>query len=551
MEEALRRERDFSSAVVETEGALVVVLDPRGRIVRFNRACEQTTGYSFDEVRNQYFWDLFLIPEEVEQVKAVFEQLRAGNFPNETENYWVTKDGRLRLITWSNTVLLDHHRSVEYIIGTGIDITERKQAEEELRKHRDHLEELVLERTDELISTVEQLQKEISERKRSEEELQFERAQLLSIFDSINEIIYVADPKTYEILYANKTLRDSFKKNPIGGICYREFQGLESPCEFCTNEIILKEKNKTYQWEYHNPILDKDFIITDRIIKWPDGHDVRFEIAIDITERKKAEELARLQQQQLMQADKMATLGILSSGVAHEINNPNNFILLNAKIFQRVWNDVTPILEEYYQEYGDFALAGMPYTQAHEKIGQLIAGMSEGAQRIAKIVKGLKDFAGQDTGDLNQAVDINSVVEAAILIVSNLIKKSTNRFSCEYVSNLPKIRGNAQQLEQVVINLITNACQALQDKEAGLFISTSYDSNSNNVIVKVRDEGIGILPEQLKRIMDPFFTTKRASGGTGLGLSISYNIVKAHGGILNFTSEFEKGTTVILTLPVH
>ena len=395
------------------------------------------------------------------------------------------------------------------------------------------------------------LQREITKRKQSEEALRLERAQLLSIFDSINEIIHVTDPKTYEIIYANKALQDSFGKSLVGGICYRELQGLESPCSFCTNEIILKQKGKSYQWEYHNPVLDRNFIITDRIIKWPDGRDVRFEIGVDITERKRAEELARSQQQQLMQAGKMATLGILSSGVAHEINNPNNFILLNAKIFSGVWNDAMPILEEYCEEHGDFALAGMPYTRAKGTIGQLISGMSEGAQRIQKIVQGLKDFARQDAGDLDRSVDINSVTEAAILIVGNLIKKSTDHFSCEYGSNLPEIRGNVQQLEQVVINLITNACHALQDREKGLFISTSYDNDSDSITIRVHDEGIGISPENLRHIMDPFFTTNRASGGTGLGLPISYNIIKAHGGDLNFSSELGKGTTVILTLPIH
>ena len=133
-EETLKRERDFISAVIDTAGALVVVLDPQGRIVRFNRACEQTTGYSFDEARNQYFWDMFLIPEEVKQVKAAFDKLRAGLFPNEATNYGVTKDGSRRLIAWSNTALFGDDGSVEYIIGTGIDITERRRAEQALRE---------------------------------------------------------------------------------------------------------------------------------------------------------------------------------------------------------------------------------------------------------------------------------------------------------------------------------------------------------------------------------------------------------------------------------
>ncbi|MEJ2560495.1 MAG: PAS domain-containing protein [Anaerolineae bacterium] len=105
-DEALRQEHDFISAVLDTAGALVVILDREGRIVRFNRACEQTTGYSFDEVRGKLLWDLFLIPEEVEPVKAVFEELQAGQFPNEYENHWATKHGDRRLIAWSNTAFL-------------------------------------------------------------------------------------------------------------------------------------------------------------------------------------------------------------------------------------------------------------------------------------------------------------------------------------------------------------------------------------------------------------------------------------------------------------
>ncbi|MBW4687255.1 MAG: response regulator [Komarekiella atlantica HA4396-MV6] len=131
-EETLNKERNFISAVIDTISALVIVLDSQGQIVRFNQACEQTTGYSFDEVRGRYFWNLFLIPEEVEPVKAVFQQLQGSEFANEYENYWVTKDGTRRLIAWSNTVLQDYEGEVEYIIGTGIDITDRKRVEQHL-----------------------------------------------------------------------------------------------------------------------------------------------------------------------------------------------------------------------------------------------------------------------------------------------------------------------------------------------------------------------------------------------------------------------------------
>ncbi|MEH2397379.1 GAF domain-containing protein [Nostoc sp.] len=131
-EETLNQERNFISAVLDTASALVIVFDSQGKIVRFNQACEQTTGYSFDEVRGRYFWNLFLIPEEVESVKAVFEQLLTDKGFLEYENYWVMKDGSRRLISWSNTFLKDYEGSVEHIVSTGIDITDRKRSEQHL-----------------------------------------------------------------------------------------------------------------------------------------------------------------------------------------------------------------------------------------------------------------------------------------------------------------------------------------------------------------------------------------------------------------------------------
>jgi len=146
-ESELRAERDFISAVLDVAGALVVVLDPQGRIVRFNRACEEAAGYSFEEVQGRRVWEMLLIPEEVEPVKAVFESLRSGQFPNKYENYWVAKDGSRRLIAWSNTAIPGPEGSVRYVIGTGIDITRRRQAEEEIWRLNADLERRVIERT--------------------------------------------------------------------------------------------------------------------------------------------------------------------------------------------------------------------------------------------------------------------------------------------------------------------------------------------------------------------------------------------------------------------
>ncbi|MCP4114386.1 MAG: PAS domain S-box protein [Desulfobacteraceae bacterium] len=142
------------------------------------------------------------------------------------------------------------------------------------------------------------------------EALQVERAQLLSIFDSIDEVVYVSDPETNKLLYVNQTVKNALNRDPVGEPCYKVFQGLDSPCDFCNNEIILKQKPEPYRWEYHNTTHNKTFAIVDRIIRWPDGRDVRFELAIDITERRRAEESLKKSEERFELAMSVANEGI-------------------------------------------------------------------------------------------------------------------------------------------------------------------------------------------------------------------------------------------------
>jgi signal transduction histidine kinase len=246
----------------------------------------------------------------------------------------------------------------------------------------------------------------------------------------------------------------------------------------------------------------------------------------------------------------MVALGTLVSGVAHEINNPNNFVMLNAPLLYESWKSIIPVLDEYYKENGDFVVGGLLYSEMKENIPQLFSGILEGANRIKNIVENLKGFTRVDTSELTQSVNINAVVQSALTLLGNLIKKSTEHFSVEYGENLPVLRGNFQRLEQVIINLIQNACEALPNKQKGIMLTTSFDQDKKKIVVTIKDEGVGICNDKISNIMDPFYTTKRHLGGTGLGLSIASGIVKHHGGVLGFSSSPEKGTTAILTLPV-
>lgn len=266
---------------------------------------------------------------------------------------------------------------------------------------------------------------------------------------------------------------------------------------------------------------------------------------------KQAYEKLKNTQAQLVQSGKLASIGQLAAGVAHEINNPITFVMLNAPIFEKVWNGVTPILEEYCRTNGDFRVSGMNYTQLQERVPLLLKDIKEGAMRVKRIVEDLKDFARQGPSDLTDMVDVNSTIKAAVGLVSNQIKKSTDYFEVEYGPDIPKFKGNTQRIEQVIINLLVNACQAIPDKERSIQISTAYDKEASNVLVHVSDQGVGMSAEVLQRIKDPFFTTNRESGGTGLGLAISERIIEDHGGTMKLDSSPGKGTTVRVNLPAN
>ena len=307
-------------------------------------------------------------------------------------------------------------------------------------------------------------------------------------------------------------------------------------------EHRIVHRNGHIRWVSSKIVVTKDAL----------GNPVAYDGLInDITRLKKVKAAAALRNKQLRQADKMASLGILISGIAHEINNPNNFILLNTQLFQKIWKDITPILDEYYKNNGDFVLAGMLFSIAKEKIAQSLDGILKGSDRIKMITKSLTEYSKADSGKLNEKVDVNKVVEMAVLITGNLIKKSTGNFTVDYGKDIPPVIGNSQQLEQVVINLINNACQSLKDNTSKIKVMTYFNAERKKVRIKVEDEGVGIKESDLKYITDPFFTTKRNMGGTGLGLSVSYNIVKSHGGSILFNSQPDKGTSVRVSFPVN
>jgi len=270
----------------------------------------------------------------------------------------------------------------------------------------------------------------------------------------------------------------------------------------------------------------------------------------DMGEKIRAEEEARANHARLIQANKMSSLGFLVSGMAHEINNPNNFIRVNAALLDDIWRDARPLLKTLASQDDGITLGGLSLNDAAETGAQLIDGITRGSQRISAVVKGLKDFSRADTTGLDGIVDINRVIADVRMIIDHQIQAGTDRFQVSCPDSLPVVRGSHQQIEQVLINLLTNALQALPDRNHGVRIDISHDAATDEVLLLVIDDGAGMMPDVLAKLTEPFFTTRAAEGGTGLGLSICKSIVRDHGGTLSFVSEFGRGTTATVRLPV-
>jgi signal transduction histidine kinase len=271
---------------------------------------------------------------------------------------------------------------------------------------------------------------------------------------------------------------------------------------------------------------------------------------------RKSDDLARAcaslteQQKQLVQTEKQASLGQLVAGIAHEINNPIQFIHGNMAILSEAFGDVLPLLDEQEVRRPGLRIARLDYAFFRKHVTLLLRDMSDGAARIGAIVRDLKTFARRDEGRLDENVDLNEVVAASVRLLHNHLKRF--RVEQDLDPALPALRGNVTQLQQVAVNVLQNAAQALNGSAHGTIrVRTQLDGGGERVRLTIEDDGCGIAPDVKDRIFDPFFTTKQRFGGTGLGLAITYGIIQQHQGQIEVDTSVGKGTAFHFLLPVR
>lgn len=406
---------------------------------------------------------------------------------------------------------------------------EKQDLKNQLKKNIQKLETLVKEKTLE----VEESNRRNKALQELTEALDRSKKKLQIFFTTITDIIVVID-QAYTISLSNK----AYLKE--GDKCYNRIFGMDTICSFCpagkafekANPLTIETKvnNKHYLLQAY-PIMNK----TGKVMRV-------LEKCTDITKEKQIE-------LQLVQSYKLASLGKLVAGVAHEINNPNTFIKGNLKIIKEALSDIIPLLNQYQEKNVDFTIARLKFNVFKENIPLLIDDMIKGVNRIKKIVDGLRNFARKNEGGLDDDIDINVIVYNCLRLIENQIRRNAE-LKLDLAKSIPIFKGNFQKLEQVLVNMIINASQAINNKQGIIKIKTGYDEKKYEVILSINDNGSGIDESTLRYIFDPFFTTKRDSGGTGLGLSISYGIVKEHKGRIEVESQKGRGTTFHIFIPI-
>lgn len=500
-EEALYESRRNLEAIVETVPTLIVLTDPDGRIILFNHACEELTGYKSEEVLGKTIEELFLPPGWIPVVQKRFADPYAPEVRAPHENPWLKKSGEERLIEWQCTVISSPKDGRPCILGTGIDITDRKSTEEKLRQ------------TEERYRTVVE-----------------DIPALICRFLPDGTLTFVNEAYCR---YCNKTREELEGFNFFQFIPEEERQKVKDYYSYLTPTHPITH--------YENKVVTPDGMIrwqrwTDRALFNKDGFPVEYQsIGEDITDLKRAEETRARLEAQLLQAQKMEAIGQLAGGIAHDFNNILTAIMGYVHFLKVSIADDDP---------------------ARTFIVQIQAA----AERAANLTQSLLAFSRKQIINL-RPVKLNEIIRNIQKLLLRIMGEDIELKTMLTDKDLT-VMADTGQIEQVLMNLATNARDAMP--EGGLlrietevleldeeFVMThGYGKKGMYALVTVTDTGIGMDEATRERVFEPFFTTKEFGKGTGLGLSIVYGIIKQHEGYINAYSEPGRGTTFKIYLPL-
>ena len=520
----LQSKQDWESTFDSIED-MITIHDNNFNIMRANKAAQNFLDISADEIPHlkcfQYYHGKDSAPENCPSCKS----LETG-FASVNEFYepHLNKHVEVRAIP-----RFDNQNSFSGLIHIVRDISRRKATEEELEKHRNHLEALVQDKTAGLSSAINLLKDEIIQRKSAEDALRLSESKYRDLYDNAPDMYHTLDEDKI-IVDCNMTeaLMLGYAKDEIIGRPFVNFLTNDSRKFLDTDYTTLQEKGAMFNLE--TTFIRKDGSTFPAIINVFANFDKNGmligsrAIARDITERKQSEA-------ETMRAGHLASLGELAAGVAHEINNPINGIINYAEIISRK-------------------------SKQGSREKDVASRIIKEGDRIANIVRSLLSFA-RDSKEQKTPVHIYTIMSESLALTEAQMRKDGINLKINIPHNLPPIIAQPQQIEQVFLNILSNSRYALNEKYPGehdkkkLNIKCSAISIDNIPYIRTvfHDYGTGIPAKILDKIMHPFFSTKASNVGTGLGLSISHGIVSDHNGKIIFESIEGKFTNVLIDLP--
>ncbi len=513
--------------------------------VRRNDIWAEMLGYKPEEVDSSLRqWSDLIHPDDRKKALEILNEYIIGQRPvYESEYRMRSKSGEYRWIL-DRAAIVSRYKEGRPLrmSGTHADITEIKLSQEMLQKAHDLLEERIQERTRSLILANEELEREIEDRIRAEEKIIKSKQMLQTVFDSISEPLQLLDvDMTVKML--NKAAWEYYTIPQFSGVlgkpCFVKYSGLKTFCVDCSiPEIVANGENVVFERRSRiSPERVEQvtvFNISDEEGK-PKGAVVRIR---DITDMK-------AMQKALLRSEKLASIGVLASGIAHEINNPNNFITFNIPILKRYLSVILPIVAEYAAVRDGFQLFGMPFAEFEKDCFELVGNIENGSQRIKATVSELKDFSALRAEEKKELVNPRRVVYQAVNLARGEIKHAVKRFEVNVPENMPEVLIDSKALEQVIVNLLINAAQAADKPETWIRLdveAAAAGDEEKELIIAIQDNGCGIEEKDLGKIFDPFFTTKPAGQGTGLGLYVCHNLMEGMGGRIEVRSTKGEGT---------
>jgi len=484
-EEALRDSEEKSRKMFESVSCGISVVDLNGTITEVNQRTVEIHGFSSkDEILGKNAFDI-VTPRDRDKIAKNMRQALKRSTVRDQEYTLLKSDGSEFPAELSTSVLQDASGKAIGHITISRDITERKQAEEAL---------------------------------------QSEKNKLQSLIDALEDNLGIQD-KHYNIIYQNKPSKANFGDR-LGEKCYRAYEGRDKICDDCPVEKAYKDsKSHTSEREVVTPSGEVIFWeTTANPIRDARGEIVAcIEVGRNVTERKRSEEREKELQKELLLSSRLASIGELAAGVAHQINNPLTGVL---GFSQRLLKKSTD--QETKQDLKRI------YTEA---------------ERAAKVVHNLLTFARRRQPH-KQYSDINEILESALELQAYELKTSNIEVITRLAPNLPQIMVDFYQIQEVFLNIILNAEQAMTEANSGGKLTIKTEERKGHIRTTFTDNGPGIPTEHLDKIFDPFYTTKGEKGGTGLGLSVCHGIITEHGGKIYARSKPGKGATFFVELPL-